>query len=195
MSKAHVAVLMGGWSSERPVSLSSGNACADGLERAGYRVSRIDVSRDRYPNLIRMPEPVIDVVFAGLYLRPDVGVETAADFARYRFGYVRGWRVAERLFADLPDAVVVREAGQLLEMLDAGRLDVVFLTVAPARRLALDRGMPRPRVTGFTVSRPLYLHLHERNAALIRPLTDALRSMKEDGRYRRIMSGYELENR
>ena len=41
----HVAVLMGGWSSEREVSLSSGNACASGLEEAGYRVTRIDVDR------------------------------------------------------------------------------------------------------------------------------------------------------
>jgi D-alanine-D-alanine ligase len=37
---------MGGFSSERPVSLSSGNACADALEAAGYRVTRIDVTRD-----------------------------------------------------------------------------------------------------------------------------------------------------
>ncbi len=42
----HVAVLMGGLSSERPVSLSSGKACADALEGEGYRVSRIDVGRD-----------------------------------------------------------------------------------------------------------------------------------------------------
>jgi D-alanine-D-alanine ligase len=45
MSK-HVAVLMGGWSAEREVSLRSGKACADAAERAGYRVSRIDVGRD-----------------------------------------------------------------------------------------------------------------------------------------------------
>ncbi len=38
----HVAVLLGGWSSERDVSLRSGKACADALERRGYRVSRID---------------------------------------------------------------------------------------------------------------------------------------------------------
>jgi len=46
MKKKHVAVLMGGFSSERPVSLSSGNACADALEAEGYRVTRVDVSRD-----------------------------------------------------------------------------------------------------------------------------------------------------
>src|SRR5579872_198961 len=42
----HVAVLMGGWSAEREVSLRSGKACADALEAQGYRVSRIDVGRD-----------------------------------------------------------------------------------------------------------------------------------------------------
>ena len=45
MSK-HIAVLMGGWSAERDVSLRSGRACADALERKGYRVSRVDVGRD-----------------------------------------------------------------------------------------------------------------------------------------------------
>ena len=37
---------MGGWSAEREVSLRSGRACADALERGGYRVTRIDVGRD-----------------------------------------------------------------------------------------------------------------------------------------------------
>jgi D-alanine-D-alanine ligase len=45
MSK-HVAVLMGGWSAEREVSLRSGKACAEALARRGYRVTRIDVGRD-----------------------------------------------------------------------------------------------------------------------------------------------------
>ncbi len=45
MSK-HVAVLMGGWSAEREVSLRSGKACAEALTRLGYRVTRIDVGRD-----------------------------------------------------------------------------------------------------------------------------------------------------
>jgi D-alanine-D-alanine ligase len=46
MIDKHVAVLMGGFSSERPVSLSSGNACADALEAEGYQVTRVDVDRD-----------------------------------------------------------------------------------------------------------------------------------------------------
>ena len=42
----HVAVLMGGWSAERPVSLSTGKACADAIEEAGYQVTRVDVDRN-----------------------------------------------------------------------------------------------------------------------------------------------------
>src|ERR1700723_1644251 len=45
-SAKHVAVLMGGWSAEREVSLRSGKACADALARVGYRVTAIDVGRD-----------------------------------------------------------------------------------------------------------------------------------------------------
>ncbi|WP_412058190.1 D-alanine--D-alanine ligase [Bartonella sp. DGB2] len=44
--KQHVAVLMGGLSAERDVSLSTGACCAKSLEGLGYRVSCIDVGRD-----------------------------------------------------------------------------------------------------------------------------------------------------
>src|SRR5579862_5689705 len=42
----HVAVLLGGLSPERDVSLVSGRECADALERLGARVSRVDAGRD-----------------------------------------------------------------------------------------------------------------------------------------------------
>ena len=46
LSGRHIAVLLGGPSSEREVSLVSGRACAEALERLGARVSRIDPGRD-----------------------------------------------------------------------------------------------------------------------------------------------------
>ena len=62
----HVAVLMGGWSAERPVSLNSGRGCADALETRGYRVSRIDVDRDIASILARLKP---DVAFNALHGR------------------------------------------------------------------------------------------------------------------------------
>ncbi|HEV7157740.1 MAG TPA: D-alanine--D-alanine ligase [Caulobacteraceae bacterium] len=46
ISGLHVAVLMGGISAEREVSLITGAACADALDRLGARVRRIDAGRD-----------------------------------------------------------------------------------------------------------------------------------------------------
>ena len=59
----HVAVLMGGWSAEREISLRSGKACADALERSGYQVSRIDVDRDVAATLrARKPDVALNVL-------------------------------------------------------------------------------------------------------------------------------------
>jgi len=44
--KKHVAVLMGGWSAEREISLRSGKTCAEALARLGYQATHIDVGRD-----------------------------------------------------------------------------------------------------------------------------------------------------
>ena len=41
----HVAVLMGGWSAEREVSLVSGAGVADACEALGWRVTRVDMDR------------------------------------------------------------------------------------------------------------------------------------------------------
>jgi D-alanine-D-alanine ligase len=64
LSGHHVAVLLGGVSSEREVSLVSGAACADALERLGARVSRVDAGRDVAAVLARL-DP--DVCFNALH--------------------------------------------------------------------------------------------------------------------------------
>jgi D-alanine-D-alanine ligase len=65
MSKQiHVAVLMGGWSNERPVSLMSGNNVADALEAIGYQVSRVDMDRN-VAQVLTALRP--DVVFNALH--------------------------------------------------------------------------------------------------------------------------------
>jgi len=65
MSK-HVAVLLGGWSAERDVSLVSGAACADALRKLGYQVTTIDMKHD-IAKVLAEVKP--DVVFNALHGR------------------------------------------------------------------------------------------------------------------------------
>jgi D-alanine-D-alanine ligase len=67
MDKLHIVVLMGGWSAEREVSLTSGGGVADALESRGHRVTRIDMGRDVAQ---RLTEAAPDVVFNALHGTP-----------------------------------------------------------------------------------------------------------------------------
>lgn len=60
-----VAVLMGGWSAEREVSLASGEACSGALRRAGFNVIPVDVKRDRIVAILQDMKP--DVAFNALH--------------------------------------------------------------------------------------------------------------------------------
>ena len=64
----HVVVLMGGWSSEREVSLTSGKGIASALREVGWsRVTELDMDRDI---AARLAELKPDVVFNALHGTP-----------------------------------------------------------------------------------------------------------------------------
>lgn len=83
-NQIHVAVLMGGWSNERPVSLMSGNGVADALEKVGYRVSRVDMDRNVAATLASLKP---DVVFNALHGVPgeDGSVQGMLDLMGIRY--------------------------------------------------------------------------------------------------------------
>ena len=63
-SETHVAVLMGGLSSEREVSLVSGQECAKALRTVGYQVTEVDAGRDLAQVLAQLKP---DVAFNALH--------------------------------------------------------------------------------------------------------------------------------
>jgi D-alanine-D-alanine ligase len=103
----HVAVLMGGLSSERPVSLSSGNACADALEQVGYRVSRVDVGRDVAQVLAGLKP---DVAFNALHgpMGEDGSIQGILEFLQ--IPYTHSGLLASALAMNKDQAKIIAEA-------------------------------------------------------------------------------------
>jgi len=107
----NVAVLMGGWSAEREVSLSSGRECAKALVDHGYAVRVIDVGRD-LPVLLRALEPRPDVIFNALH---GVGGEDGTIqgvFELLGIPYTHSGVIASALAMHKPSAkAIFRDAG------------------------------------------------------------------------------------
>jgi D-alanine-D-alanine ligase len=80
----HIAVLMGGWSAERPVSLMSGTDIAKALESLGHRVTLIDMDRDV---ATKLAEAKPDLVFNALHGTPgeDGTVQGMLDLMGLRY--------------------------------------------------------------------------------------------------------------
>jgi len=131
-----VALLMGGWSPEREVSLSSGYECAKALENRGYRVRLIDVDRD-LPTLLRALEPRPDVIFNALH---GIGGEDGAIqgvFDMLGIPYTHSGVLASALAMHKPTAKsIFRDAG----------LPIIEGVVARPEQLALRDPMPAPFV-------------------------------------------------
>ena len=62
--KIHVAFLMGGLSSEREVSLNSGNACYDAIDKEKYYATKIIVDKNFYDQILTIKP---DVCFNALH--------------------------------------------------------------------------------------------------------------------------------
>jgi D-alanine-D-alanine ligase len=135
MSKT-VALLMGGWSPEREVSLSSGRECAKALIDHGYRVKPIDVGR-HLPALLHALDPRPDVIFNALH---GIGGEDGtlqAVFEMLRIPYTHSGVLASALAMHKPTAKIVFHG--------AG-LPVADGVVSCADELAASDPMPAPFV-------------------------------------------------
>jgi D-alanine-D-alanine ligase len=105
----HIAVLMGGRSAEREVSLVSGEACARALESRGFRVTRVDVD-DSLPRRLLELRP--DCCFNALHGRfgEDGRVQGLLDLLA--IPYTHSGVLASALAMDKPMAIrVFRDAG------------------------------------------------------------------------------------
>jgi D-alanine-D-alanine ligase len=130
----HVAVLIGGWSAEREVSLNSGKACANALEGEGFRVTRIDVDRS-LPERLREARP--DVCFNALHGKGGEDGVVQGILEMLEIPYTHSGVLASALAMDKAKAKIV--------MADAGIPVAEHLIVARAAA-AKAHVMPPPYV-------------------------------------------------
>lgn len=137
----HVAVLMGGLSAERPVSLRSGKACAAALEEAGYTVTQLDVGRDF---VARLMEVKPDVAFNALHgpFGEDGSVQGVLEFHEIPYTHSGILASALAMNKDRAKAVLARAGVPVAEHVVATRFE------AAARHLMAPPYVVKPIAEG-----------------------------------------------
>lgn len=140
-----------------------------------------------YPNLMRVPVPLIHVEFVAFTRGPVVKVDGWPGLAPHNVGIVRGWKVLEQNITGTRSLVRTKTAALLFGLLRNDRIDVAVIDrlsgIATARALDIrDIHISREPLA----RRPMYLHLNNRHASLVEPLAAALAAMRSDGTVARI---------
>src|SRR5262245_32659188 len=130
----HVAVLLGGWSAEREVSISTGEGCAAALRRAGFRVTEVDVDR-RIANVLADLAP--DVAFNALHGKWGEDGCMAAILETMQLPYTHSGVLASALAMHKEKSkAIFRAAG----------IPVANSRIVPLDEAAADHPLPLPSV-------------------------------------------------
>jgi polar amino acid transport system substrate-binding protein len=136
----------------------------------------------RYEALIRVPERLSDFEFVVFARTPVPHVTTWSDLAALHVAYIEGWRFLEDSVTHYASLTLVPDEDLLFGLLSVDRVDAVIY-----ERRRGDAYLERNDLEGVRALdpplavRPMYLYLNRRNAALVEPLSEALRAMSRDG--------------
>lgn len=162
--------------------INANNGTEDG------EMSRIEGLEKTYGNLIRVPEKIMDwdfVVFSPLDLDLSDGWTSLKP---YSISYINGWKILENNL-DFPGVIKVHSPDQLFTLLAKNRTDVIVYERWAGLLLKRQRNLNAIKIANPPLAiKPMFIYLNKKHAALVTPLSEALKEIKKDGSYQRIVN-------
>lgn len=149
-------------------------------------LTRIAGLEAEYPNLVRVPEKLMDWEFAAF--SRNAALPARWDTLRgVPVGHIRGWKIYERAMAGAPYVVTAEDPAQLFRQLQLGRIEVALYARWQGLDLLRREGIADVHLLEPTLARrEMFIYLHKRHAALVPRIAGALRAIKAEGLYDRL---------
>jgi polar amino acid transport system substrate-binding protein len=150
------------------------------------RVAGIDIL---YPNLIRVPEPIIESRdFVAFSIRHRFNTPSWKSLAPYNVGIVKGWKILEVNATPAKTLLKVASTTALFTVLARDRIDVALSARTDGTTTARKLGIAgRVRIMEPPLaSLKLYLYLHRTQREWVGPVNRTLQAMKQDGTFKRL---------
>ena len=140
-----------------------------------------------YPNLIRVPEKIMDWHFVAFTRNAALQDVNWANLDSLSVGHIRGWKIYEQRLKQHPQVTVAETAEQLFTILDKNRIDVALYSRALGLPLIEKMGIKNIHVIEPSLAeREMYIYLNRQHADKVPALATALREIKREGLYTRV---------
>ena len=141
----------------------------------------------RYPNLRRVPEPVMPWEFVAFARNVEFETKDWSSLRGYNVAFINGWKILEANVTDAQSLTKVRDTDQLFNLLLNDRADVIIYEKWEGLHVIASRGLDDVKVLQPPLASPeMYMYVHKRHEALVPKLAAVLKAMKEDGSYQDI---------
>jgi len=140
-----------------------------------------------YPNLLKVPEKIVDFEFVAFTWRDDIQLKNWSSCKPYNVAIVRGWKILEANLADVKSLVKVKNQKLLFALLAKHRIDIVIYSRFEGYEMIKKLNLKSVQVIEPPLAkRAMFLYLNKKHLPLIPKIAKQLKRMKDDGTYDRI---------
>ena len=150
-------------------------------------LSRIVGLEKKYPNLLRVPEKILDMRFVAFTRQAQLVEAHWAGLDPYTVGYIKGWKIFEQNLRSPISVSTANDPSQLFTMLATNHIDVALYESGMGRALVKQMQIHDVRIVEPPLAvREMFIYLHQRHADKIPAIAAALRAIKAEGIYTRV---------
>ncbi len=147
---------------------------------------RISGLQKSYPNLIQVPEKVMDIEFVVFTTKASFPVKGWKSLKPYSVAIITGWKILERNIPAETDLIKVRNVDQLFALLLKNRVDAIVYSHWVGLDYIKQHKLRGVRLLGPPLTRrKLYVYLHKKHKNLVPRLAKSLKHIKTTGFYQR----------
>lgn len=150
-------------------------------------LTRIAGLEKNYPNLVRVPEKLMDWQFVAFVRQAKPAEANWANLELYSVGHIKGWKIFEQSLLPATHIITTDNSEQLFSMLDKNRIDVALYERWLGYALARQMHIQNLHVVEPPLAvKEMYIYLHQRHTDKVPAIAAALRAIKAEGMYSRI---------
>lgn len=150
-------------------------------------LTRIAGLEKAYPNLVRVPEKLVDWHFVAFTRKPDLQNASWATLHALSVGHIKGWKIYEQNLKQHSQVTTVDNAEQLFTMLDKNRIEVALYERSLGLALLQTMGMKNIRVIEPSLAeREMFIYLHRKHADKAPSIAATLQAIKREGLYAQV---------